>query len=58
MFKMVDVCAGKMKIGEVLQEIIHYMAKSPERLIIDIQLGKDGYQTTLWITKKDFRNKC
>ena len=55
---MVDVCGGKLKIGEVIQEIIHYMAKSPSRLIIDIQRKKGGYKTTLWITQKDFLEKC
>ena len=55
---MVDVVGGKMKIGEVLQEIIHYMAKSPKRLVIDIRLEEDGYRTTIWIDRPTFKSKC
>ena len=55
---MVDVAGGKMSLKEVVREIIHYMKKSPSRLIIDIQRKKGGYKTTLWITQKDFLEKC
>ena len=55
---MVDVCGGKMKVGEVIQEIVHYMFKSPKRLVVDIQLKKDGYRTTIYITQEDFDTKC
>jgi len=62
MFKMVDVCGGKMTLKEVEREIHNYMLKSPSRLIVDIRLREDvkkkGYYTTLWITRKDFKNKC
>jgi len=58
MLNMVDVAGGKMSLKEVVEEIIHYMKKSPSRLIIDIQLKKGGYKTTLWITQKDFLEKC
>ena len=60
MFKMVDVCGGKMTLREVCNEIFFYIYhKSPKRLIIDIQLKEGGenpgYRTTLWISKKDFK---
>jgi len=57
----VDVCAGKMTIGEIVNNIIHYIAKSPKRLIIDIRRrdGKNGgYFTTIYLTVKDFNEKC
>jgi hypothetical protein len=58
---MVDVCQGKMTIGEVINNLIHYMAKSPKKLVIEINRreGKNGgYYTTFYITIKDFNTKC
>ena len=54
MFKMVDICGGKMTLGDINKEIIHYMQRSPKRLIVDIKRKKNGYHATLWISKKDF----
>ena len=62
MFKLVDVCVGKMTLAEVEREIVHYMMKSPKRLIVDIKLRTDvpekGYHTSIWIDKKTFKKKC
>lgn len=52
---MVDVCAGKMTLGDVSQEIRHYFTvKSPSRMVVDIVRRKDGYHTVIWIPEKDF----
>ena len=58
MKNMVDVCAGKMTIQEVTRELIHYMLKSPQRLVIDIKRKKGGYRTTIYIPLKDFKETC
>lgn len=58
MFKMVDVCSGKMTLNEAQREVFHYMFKSPKRLIVDIQLKSDGYHVTIWMNKVDFKKKC
>jgi len=55
---MVDVCGGKMTLREVVMEIIHYMMKSPKRLVIDIRRKESGYHTTIYLGKRDFKNKC
>jgi len=57
MFKnWTDVCAGKMTLKEVSQEIFFYMYhKSPKRLIVDIQRKKDGYHAKFWMSIKDFK---
>jgi hypothetical protein len=55
---MVDVCGGKMKIGEVIQEIYNYMLKSPKRLVVDIKRRKKGYYTKIYIPQSDFDKKC
>ena len=58
MFKMVDVCKGKMKLSEVEYEIRTIMSiYNPDRLIVDINLVKPlGYVTTFWISKRVFKN--
>ena len=62
MFRMVDVCGGKMSLREIYQEIFFYMYhKSPKRLIVDIYLVEGGenpgYRATFWISKRDFQKK-
>lgn len=58
MFRMIDVCGGKMSLKEVNSEIRFYMYhKTPKRLIVDIQLKDDGYHATFWMSKKDFRKQ-
>jgi hypothetical protein len=57
-YKMVDVCGGKLTLREVTDEILNYMRKSPKRLIVDIRREKDGYRSTLWISRGDFKRKC
>jgi len=56
----VDVCAGKMTLEEVGKEIIHYMLKSPENMIVTIERNDEvkGYYSTIYISKKDFEEKC
>jgi hypothetical protein len=59
---LVDVVSGKMTLQDVEREIIHYMMKSPKRLIVDIQRREDkdpkGYYVAVWMSKKDFKNTC
>jgi hypothetical protein len=58
MFKMVDVCGGKMTLKELNEEICNYMQRSPKRLIVDIRLVEDGYHATVWISQADFEKGC
>ena len=58
MENMVDVCAGKMTLDDVVREIKRYMLKSPGRMMVDIRRKEDGYYTIIWIPKKDFEKKC
>ena len=55
---MVDVVVGKMNLIKVEREIYHYMAKGPDRLVVDIKLENDGYRATVWIDTKTFKKKC
>ena len=54
---MVDVVSGKMNLFKVEREIYHYMAKGPDRLVVEITLENDGYRATIWIDKKTFKKK-
>jgi len=58
MFKMVDVVGGKMTLESVVRELVHYMKKSPKRLIVDIQRKENGYHATVWISQADFEKGC
>ena len=56
---MVDVCAGRMTLKEVTEEITRYMlGRNPSRLIVDIQLKPNGSHATIWIPIKDFKKKA
>ena len=57
---MVDVCGGPMlTIEELHREIDHYINKSPEMLVVKlIKRGDAGYQFTIYMSKKDFEEKC
>jgi hypothetical protein len=57
--RLVDICAGPMKLEEVSNELKRTMlAKSPEYLVILIEKRRDlqKYYSTLYITKSDFEN--
>jgi hypothetical protein len=58
--KLVDVCVGKMTLKEINNELLYYMRKSPELLIITIEGSEiDGrYYSTVYLTPKDFNEKC
>ena len=59
--KMVDVCAGKITIKELNGEIINYMFKSPQLIVITIErkpTREEGYYSTIYLTKEDFEKKC
>lgn len=52
---LIDVCGGKMKLDKVKDEIARYITtKKPTRLIVDIELRKDGYYTTIYLKKDEF----
>lgn len=58
MKNMVDVCVGKMSICQLVGEVEYYMRKSPNRLVVDIKKKKGGYYTAIYMTIKDFKEKC
>ncbi|MEK6827104.1 MAG: hypothetical protein AABX99_01310 [Nanoarchaeota archaeon] len=47
-----------MTIKELNSEIINYMIKSPELMVITIERKENGYRSTIYITKEDFEKKC
>lgn len=57
---MTDVVAGKLNLLNINREIIHYMKKSPKRLVVDIQRNEEngGYYTSIYIPIKIFKEKC
>jgi hypothetical protein len=55
---MVDVVAGRMTIMEINREVVHYMIKSPKRLIVNVILTDKGYHSTIWIDRETFKKKC
>ena len=54
---MTDVCAGKMTLKQITDEVSRYMIQySPlRRMVVDIRRYRDGYHTKIWIPTKDFR---
>lgn len=58
MKSMVDVVGGKMTIREINREVVHYMLKSPKRLMVKAVKRDDKYFTTIWIDRETFIKKC
>lgn len=55
---MVDIQAGKMRLGHITEEIRRYTFEyKPDRMIVDIKTIEDGFHATIYIPVKNFKHE-